>query len=248
MANPIAQFEIKPLIPLHVGGIDLSFTNSALWMVIGIVVSSLILWAGSRRQLMIPNRLQAACEGVYGFVHTMVRDNIGHGGEKYFPFIFTLFAVVFLGNALGMIPYSFTYTSHLSVTLTLGLIVFFCVLVFGFVRHGLHFLSVFLPPGVPLWLTPLILAIELISFFIRPITLAVRLFANMMAGHVMLKVFSAFCVTFIGVGGFVGVAAIVPLLFNSILIGFEFLIAFLQAYVFAVLSCIYLKDTVHLEH
>jgi F-type H+-transporting ATPase subunit a len=248
MASPIAQFEIVPLLPLSVAGVDISFTNSALMMVVGLAVATLVLGIGSAQRQLVPGRLQAACEGLYDFIAKMIDDNIGHGGRHYFPFIFTLFLVVFLGNSLGLIPYAFTYTSHLIVTAALGMMVFFCVLAFGFARHGLHFLSVFLPPGIPLWLTPLILAIEVISFFIRPITLAVRLFANMMAGHVMLKVFAGFCVTFISLGGVLGAAAIIPLLFNGVLIGFEFLIAFLQAYVFAVLSCIYLKDTVELEH
>lgn len=248
MASPIEQFEIHPILPLSLAGFDVSFTNSALWMVAGVIVATTVMGIGAAQKAMVPGRLQAFCESMYEFVGKMVDDNIGHGGRHYFPFIFTLFMVVFMGNALGLIPYAFTYTSHLIVTAALGLLVFFCVLIFGFARHGLHFLSVFVPPGVPLWLMPLILAIELISFFIRPVTLAVRLFANMMAGHVVLKVFAGFCVTFIGLGGIFGAAAIVPLLFNGVLIGFEFLIAFLQAYVFAVLSCIYLKDTVELEH
>ena len=248
MANPIHQFEITPLIPLSVGNIDISYTNSALWMTIAVVVSTLFLTLAMNRKALVPGRAQAFAEIMYEFVANMIRDNIGPKGMQYFPLIFTLFMVVLLGNVLGLFPYSFTYTSHIIVTAALAFIIFLTVLVIGFARHGLHFLELFVPPGVPGWLMPLILPIEIMSFLIRPVTLSVRLFANMIAGHIMLKVFAGFSAGMValGVGGVA--LGILPMVFNSVLIGFELMIAFLQAYVFAILSCIYLKDTVEIGH
>lgn len=254
MADPIHQFTIVPLIPLHVGGVDLSFTNSSLWMMVAVVVSSVVLSMATRRKSLVPGRLQVMSEILYEFVANMIRENIGSGGRQYFPLIFTLFMIVLMGNLLGMIPYSFTYTSHIIVTMALALLIFFMVLVIGVVKHGLPFFSFLIPPGVPVWLFPLIIPIELISFLVRPVTLSVRLFANMMAGHLMLKVFAGFSVGMLtaGAAADIGVlgfgAGLVPMLFNVILIGFEFMIALLHAYVFTVLSCIYLKDTVELHH
>lgn len=248
MSNPIHQFEIQPLIPLHIAGIDVSYTNSALWMTIAVIVSTVVLSMAMRRKALVPNRMQAFAEITYEFVAGMIRENIGTKGRAYFPLIFTLFVVVLMGNLLGMIPYSFTYTSHLVVTAALALMIFGFVLVIGIFKHGFHFFSLFLPPGVPAWLIPLIIPIEIMSFLIRPLTLSVRLFANMIAGHIMLKVFAGFTISMIsmGIGGYA--MGLLPVLFNSVLIGFEFLIGFLQAYVFAILSCIYLKDTVEIGH
>jgi F-type H+-transporting ATPase subunit a len=249
VADPIHQFIVHPIIPIHVGGVDLSFTNSAMWMVIGVIVSTALLTLATRKKAMVPNRLQAMSEMLYQFIGGMIRENIGTGGMQYFPLVFTLFVIVLMGNLLGMIPFSFTYTSHIIVTAGLALMIFFTVLVLGIFRHGTHFFSLFVPPGVPIWLFPLIIPIELISFLVRPITLSVRLFANMMAGHLMLKVFAGFSVAMLlgfGAAGFV--AGLVPMLFNVLLICFEVLIALLHAYVFTVLSCIYLKDTVELHH
>lgn len=248
MADPIHQFVIEPIVPLTLGGVDVSFTNSALWMMIAVVTSSVFLSLAIRRKALIPGRLQVVSEMLYEFVANMIRENIGSGGRQYFPLVFTLFMVVLMGNVLGMIPYSFTYTSHLVVTMALALLIFFAVLIIGIIRHGTKFFGLFVPPGVPVWLFPLIIPIELISFLVRPVTLSVRLFANMMAGHLMLKVFAGFSVAMIGlgIGGVVG--SLVPMTFNIILIAFEFLIALLHAYVFTVLSCIYLKDTVDLHH
>lgn len=248
MADPIHQFVIKPLVPLSLGGVDVSFTNSSLWMLIAVVVSTLTLTVGMRRRAMVPGRLQVLSEMLYDFVGGMIRENIGPEGRQYFPLIFTLFMVVLMGNLLGMIPFSFTYTSHIIVTLALAMVIFLAVLVIGLLRHGTHFLSLFVPPGVPLWLFPLILPIELISFLVRPVTLSVRLFANMMAGHLILKVFAGFSVAMIGLGIGGYVMSLLPMLFNVVMIGFEILIALLHAYVFTVLSCIYLKDTVDLHH
>ncbi len=248
MANPIHQFEITPLIPLSIGSVDISFTNSALWMVIAVVVSTTFLTLATQRKALVPGRLQMAAEMLYEFIAGMIRENIGQGGRKYFPLIFTLFIVVLLGNMLGLIPYSFTYTSHLIVTATLALVIFFSVLIIGFAQHGTHFLSLFVPPGLPLWLMPLIVPIEVMSFLVRPVTLSVRLFANMIAGHIMLKVFAGFSMGMVAMGAGGLALGLLPVVFNSILIGFELLIAFLQAYVFAILSCIYLKDTVEIDH
>ena len=248
MANPIHQFEINPIIPFYIGDFDVSYTNSSLWMTIAVVLSTVGLTLATSRKALIPGRMQVFAEMLYEFIANMIRENIGTKGREYFPLIFTLFIVVLLGNMLGMIPYSFTYTSHIIVTAVLAFIIFLVVMFIGIIRHGFHFFSLFLPPGVPMWLTPLIIPIEVMSFLIRPVTLSVRLFANMIAGHIMLKVFAGFSAGLVtmGIGG--AMLGLLPMLFNSILIGFELLIAFLQAYVFTILSCIYLKDTVEIGH
>lgn len=248
MAGPIEQFEITPLINLPVGNIDLSYTNSSLWMTIAVVLSTVFLSAAMRNRSLIPGRMQACAEMIYEFVANMIRENIGTKGRQYFPLVFTMFVIVLLGNMLGMVPYSFTYTSHIIVTASLAFLIFFIVLIIGLAKHGFHFFSLFLPPGVPWWLMPLIIPIEIMSFIIRPITLSVRLFANMIAGHIMLKVFAGFSVAMATAGGYLAFGGVLPMLFNSVLIGFEFLIAFLQAYVFAILTCIYLRDTVEIGH
>lgn len=248
MANPIHQFEIQPLVPFGVGGIDLSYTNSALWMSVGVILCLALLTVAMRKKAMVPGRGQLAAEGLYKFISGMVRDNVGEKGMGYFPFVFTMFMIVLLGNLLGMIPGSFTYTSHVAVTGVLALIIFVLVTIMGFVKHGLHFLQLFCPPGVPLWIAPLIIPIEIISYISRPITLSLRLFINMLAGHLMLKIIAGFSVAMIG-AGLVGVlGAIGTTLFNVLLIGFEVFVAAVQAYVFALLTCIYLRDTVELAH
>ena len=248
MADPMHQFKIETLIPFHVGGVDLSFTNSSLWMLIGAVLSIVGLTIASERRAMIPGRIQVAGESLYNFVEDLISDNIGGGAKQYFPLVFTLFVMVLMGNFLGMIPYSFTYTSHLAVTAALALMVFFTVLVIGIARHGTHFFSLFVPPGVPGWLIWLVVLIEIVSFISRPITLSVRLFANMVAGHVLMKVIAGFAIMFATAGGFAWLGTLLPVAFNIVMIGFEFFIAFIQAYVFAVLTCIYLKDTMHIDH
>ncbi|OFW98885.1 MAG: F0F1 ATP synthase subunit A, partial [Alphaproteobacteria bacterium RIFCSPHIGHO2_12_FULL_45_9] len=247
MADPMHQFQIATLIPFHVGGVDLSFTNSSLWMLIGTVLSIVGLTIASERKAMIPGRLQVGAEGLYNFIDNLITENIGAGAKQYFPLVFTLFVMVLVGNFLGMIPYSFTYTSHLAVTAGLALMVFFTVLIIGIARHGTHFFSLFVPPGVPMWLLWLVVLIEIVSFISRPITLSVRLFANMVAGHVLMKVIAGFAIMFASVGGFAWLGTLLPVAFNVVMIGFEFFIAFIQAYVFAVLTCIYLKDTMEIE-
>jgi F-type H+-transporting ATPase subunit a len=241
MADPLKQFEIVPIIPLEIAGIDISFTNSSLWMFIAVIASITIMTLATRKTSLIPGRMQVFAENMYEFIAGMVRDNIGSRGREYFPLIFTIFMIVLMGNMLGMIPYSFTYTSHIIVTFGLAFSLFIFITILGIIKHGTHFFSLFAPSGVPLALMPLIVPIEILSYLIRPITLSVRLFANMMAGHLMLKVFAGFSVA-MGVG-----LGLLPMFFNVALIGFEFLIAFLQAYVFAILSCIYLKDAIELH-
>ncbi len=248
MANPIHQFEIQPLVPLSLGGVDLTFTNSSLWMTIGTVLSIALLTLAMRRKALVPTRGQLVAEGLYKFIASLVRENVGEKGMMYFPFVFTLFMIVLLGNLLGMIPGSFTFTSHIAVTGVLALIIFFVVTIMGFVKHGLHFLQLFCPPGVPLWIAPLIVPIEIISYLSRPVTLSLRLFINMLAGHLMVKVIAGFSVMMVGAGVAGMLGSLGPMLFNVMLIGFEIFVAFVQAYVFALLTCIYLRDTVEMAH
>ena len=241
MAGPLEQFEIKPLVPIHIGGLDLSFTNSALMMTIAVGAATLFLVGGAARREAVPGRWQSMAEMSYEFVAGMVRDNIGTEGRQYFPFVFSLFMFILFGNMIGMIPYGFTFTSHIIVTFGLAALVFVVVTGVGLARHGMHFFSYFMPSGVPIWMAPLIVPIEIISYLSRPISLSVRLFANMMAGHTMLKVFAGFTVMLGVLGGWI------PLAVNVALTGFEILVAVLQAYVFTILTCLYLHDAVHLH-
>ncbi len=239
--SPLHQFEIHALVPIHIGGTDVSFTNSALFMVLAVAAASLFLLYGMRGRDLVPGRFQAMAEMAYEFVANMVRDNVGTAGRKYFPFIFTLFMFILFGNLLGLLPYSFTFTSHIVVTGALALVVITGVTLVGIIRHGFHFFSFFVPKGVPAALLPLMVTIEVISYLSRPVSLSIRLFANMMAGHTMLKVFAGFVVLL----GFAGGWA--PLIMDVALLAFELLVAFLQAYVFTVLTCIYLNDALHLH-
>ena len=238
--GPLAQFEIQPLIPIRIGDLDLSYTNSALFMTIGVTLAITLLMLGTRRGALVPGRLQSVAELSYEFIANMIRDNVGQDGRKYFPFIFTLFMFVFFGNMLGMIPYSFTYTSHIIVTFAMALVVFVGVTVVGFQKHGIRFLGFLMPTGIPVFMAPLIIPIEVLSYFTRPVSLALRLFANMTAGHTMLKVFAGFVFT-------LGVFGVVPLVLVAALTGLEFIIAFLQAYVFTILTCVYLNDALHMH-
>ncbi len=238
--NPLAQFVIKPLLHLPIGDLDFSYTNSALFMTIALVLASSFLLLATRRSALVPGRWQSLAEISYEFVANMIRDNVGQEGRKYFPFIFTLFMFVLFGNLLGMIPYSFTYTSHIVVTFALAAIVFIGVTIIGFKKHGLRFLGFLMPAGVPVFMAPLIIPIEILSYFTRPVSLSLRLFANMTAGHTMLKVFAGFV-------GLLGVLGVVPLLLVAALTGLELIIAFLQAYVFTILTCVYLNDALHMH-
>lgn len=242
MAGPLQQFEIAEIVPIALGGVNVSFTNSALWMVISITVATVVLTVGMSGRAMVPGRLQSVAELCYEFVANMVRDNAGAEGRPYFPFLFTLFIFIMFCNLLGMIPYSFTPTSHIIVTFGMALVVFIGVTVIGIAKNGAGFLKMFAPSGVPLVLMFILVPIEIISYFVRPISLSLRLFANMMAGHTMLKVFGGFVVS-LGI-----VAGWAPLLFIVALTGLEIGIALLQAYVFTVLSCLYLHDALHPGH
>ncbi|MCB1449423.1 MAG: F0F1 ATP synthase subunit A [Nitratireductor sp.] len=246
--DPIHQFQISKLIPLDFNGLDLSFTNSSLFMVATVTAASgFLVWATSGRGL-VPGRMQSIAEMSYEFVASTLRDAAGTQGMKFFPLVFSLFMFVLVANLFGMFPYFFTVTSHIIVTFALAMLVILTVIIYGFWKHGLHFLGLFVPSGVPGALLPLVVLIEVISFLSRPISLSVRLFANMLAGHITLKVFAGF-VTSLSALGAVGIGgAILPLAMAVALTGLEFLVAFLQAYVFAVLTCMYLNDALHPGH
>lgn len=248
MANPIHQFVIENKVDLHIGNIDVSFTNSAMWMAIAAIASVALLIIATKEKSMVPNRLQMTAEMLYMFVANMVRTTIGSKGARYFPFVFTLFIFVLMGNVLGLLPYAFTYTSHLAVTGGLAVFIFGMVIILGIYNHGLKFFTLFAPAGVPWFIYPILIPIEIISFFVRPLTLSVRLFANMMAGHIMLKVVAGFAAAAAGVSAGYALIGIFPVMVNVILMVFELLVAVIQAYVFAVLTCVYLKDTVELHH
>ncbi|MSO64449.1 MAG: F0F1 ATP synthase subunit A [Alphaproteobacteria bacterium] len=243
--GPLEQFEIHRLVEVRLGSLDLSFTNSSLWMVIVAALITLFLTAAMHRSAMVPGRLQLMAELAYQFVARMVRDNAGTAGRPYFPFIFTLFMFILFCNLQGLVPYTFTVTSHIIITFAFAIFIFLGVTVIGFVKHGPKFLTLFVPSGAPIVILPLLVVIELISYLIRPITLSVRLFANMMAGHTLLKVFGSFVVM---LGGFYVVPGVAPLALTVAMYALEFLVAVLQAYVFAVLSCVYLNDALHLHH
>ena len=246
MDDPLVQFKIKRLIEIKIGTLDLSFTNSSAFMLIAIVAITLFTSLSVRSRALVPGRWQSVAELAYEFVAGVLRDNVGQSGRPYFPFIFSLFMFILFCNAIGMIPYTFTVTSHIIVTFAMALFVFLGVTLIGFWKHGLHFLAFFVPHGVPKALLPLVVLIEVISFLSRPISLALRLFANMTAGHTMMKVFGSF-VGLLGSAAFV-VGGLLPLLVLIALTGLELVIAFLQAYVFTVLSCLYLNDSLHMSH
>ena len=242
MASPLEQFAIQPVsAPLFsIGGHSIAVTNSALFMMAAVVVSSGLLLAGAGKGSMIPGRIQAMAELFYEFIANMIRDNVGGGGKKFFPFIFSLFIFTLFGNILGMIPYGFTFTSHIAVTFFMAMVVFLSVTLIGLFKHGLHFFSLFFPHGAPLFTAPILIPIELVSYLSRPISLSVRLFANMTVGHVLLKVLAGFVVAL----GFFGV---VPLVVLVAITALELLVAVLQAYIFTILCCIYLNDALHLH-
>jgi len=225
---------------MEFGSVDASFTNSSLMMVLTVLGISAFLILGMRKHAHVPGRWQSMAELSYIFISNLMKDTVGSEGRAYFPFIFTVFMFVLFGNLLGMVPYSFTFTSHIVVTFTMALFVFIGVTLIALAKHKMHFFTFFMPPGVPMYMAPLLIPIEIISYLSRPISLSVRLFANMLAGHTLLKVFAGFVVSL----GFAGIA---PLVFVVALTGLEFVIAFLQAYVFAILTCLYLNDALHLH-
>lgn len=238
--QPLEQFTIERIVPLHIGKLDVSYTNSALMMTIAVVLISLLVFLSTRRAALVPGRWQSVTEMLYEFVADMVDTNAGHGAEPFFPFVFTLFTFILFANLLGLIPYSFTVTSHIIVTFALAIVVFIGVTIIGIVKHGFHFLRLFVPEGVPVALLLLLVPIEVLSYCIRPFTLSIRLFANMLAGHTMLAIFGGFAAS-------IWLVAIVPLGINIALVGLELLVAVLQAYVFAILTCLYLRDALHLH-
>ena len=240
MAGPLEQFEVKPLVPIKIGTLDASFTNASLFMAIAVIAITIFIVGGMRGRALVPGRWQSMAELSYEFIAGMVRENVGSEGRRYFPFVFSLFMFILFGNLLGMIPYSFTFTSHIIVTFAMAAFVFLVVTLVALAKHGLHFFTYFFPQGAPVAMAPLIIPIEILSYLSRPVSLSIRLFANMMAGHTMLKVFALFTVSM----GFFGFA---PLAVNVALTGFEVLVAVLQAYVFTILTCLYLHDAVHLH-
>lgn len=238
--HPLEQFEIHPLVPLHIGKLDVSFTNSALLMAITVLAISALVILGTRRAALVPGRWQSLGEMAYEFIAKMIDDTVGIEGREYFPFIFTLFMFILFGNLLGLVPFGFTFTSHIIVTFALAALVFIGVTIIGLWRHGFHFLTLFVPHGVPPILLLLLVPIEVLSYFIRPFTLSIRLFANMLAGHTMLAIFGGFA-------GAVGIFGIIPLAIDVALIFLEILVAVLQAYVFTILTCLYLRDAIKLH-
>jgi len=241
--NPMHQFEVYRIGPeINLGDINLSFTNASLFMIISSTLILLMLFLGTKKKSLVPSKMQLITEMSYTFVAKMINDTAGSKAKSFFPFIFTLFMFVLFCNMVGMLPYSFTVTSHIIITFVLAAIVFIGVTVIGFIKHGFKYLELFVPKGVPIVLLPIIVVIEIISYLSRPVSLSVRLFANMMAGHTMLKVFGGFVISLGLLGGWL------PLSFSVALTGLEILVAFLQAYVFAILTCIYLNDALNLHH
>jgi F-type H+-transporting ATPase subunit a len=235
--SPLDQFKIKEIYPIHVGNVNLSFTNSALYMLIATALIILFMLKATSRKLLIPSRTQMIAESIYQFINNLIEGSIGHEGKKFFPLIFSIFTFILLCNCLGMTPYSFTATSQVAVTLSLAIMCFFIITIYAIIRNGFGgFIHMFLPSGVPIWMAPIIFVIELFSFLIRPITLSVRLFANMVAGHVLLKVIAGFIIS-------LGALGALPFLFSIVMTGFELFVAVLQAYIFSVLVCAYLSET-----
>jgi F-type H+-transporting ATPase subunit a len=247
MSSPIHQFEIHPIVPLNLGGVDVSLTNSGLFMLLAAAAATLFITLGMGKKAMVPGRGQAAVEMIYSSMNSMIGDAAGEHSKPYFPLIFSIFIFILFCNLLGMVPWSFTVTSHVFVTFLLALIVFLTVTIVGFARHGLHFLELFVPHGTPLILAPLIFVLELFSYLVRPFSLAVRLFANMLAGHIILKVFGGMMAGLVLATGIAPFLLPLPLLFNIAITGFEFFVAGLQAFIFAILAAVYLHDALEMH-
>ena len=245
--DPIHQFEIANYGSFDLFGKHFTFTNSALYMLIGVGLIALLMIWGTRGAALIPSRMQTLAEMAYQFVAGMVRSSAGEAGMKFFPMVFCLFMFILVLNLVGLIPYTFTVTSHIIITVSLALIVFFLVIIVGFAKNGLHFFKLFVPSGVPALILPVVVLIEVISFLSRPLSHSVRLFANMLAGHITLKVFAGFVVMLLGAGGWAVISPL-PFLFMIGLMALELLVAFLQAYVFAMLTCMYINDALHPGH
>ncbi|WP_135468431.1 F0F1 ATP synthase subunit A [Crenalkalicoccus roseus] len=243
--DALSQFILVPVLGRV--GESVGFTQSNLHMLIAVgLITALMMW-GTAKRALIPGRMQALAESAYEFVHGLVTEQVGEKGKRFFPFVFSLFMFILFGNMLGLFPYAFTYTSHIAVTFTLAAIVFVLITVVALAIHGRKFFGYFFPEGAPVWLAPIIVPVEIVSYLSRPVSLSIRLFANMVAGHVMLKVFASFVVMLGGLAVIGPFVALLPLALNVALVAFEVLVAFLQAYVFAILTCIYLHDAVHLH-
>ncbi|RTL52581.1 MAG: F0F1 ATP synthase subunit A [Bradyrhizobiaceae bacterium] len=249
MADPIEQFEIHKIVSLgHIGGQEIAITNSTVYMFVAVGVISLLMIGGSAARSVVPGRFQSLAELTYEFVANTLKSSVGEEGMKFFPLVFSIFMFILTANLIGIIPFTFTVTSHLIVTVALALLVFLTVLLYGLYKNGLKFFKLFVPSGIPIYILPLIMVIEVISFLSRPVSHSVRLFANMLAGHITLKVFASF-VASLGALGAVGIfGATLPLAMTTALTALELLVAFLQAYVFAILTCIYLNDALHPGH
>ncbi len=243
--DPLNQFQIKTYIPLYFLGIDISFTNASLFMVLSVVLFCVLSFMATRTRSLVPTKMQSIVENTYTFLNTLLQEFCGEGGLKYLPYIFSLFIFVFFSNLLGLIPGAFTSTSQLVVTGTLALTVFISVTFVGLMKHGFKFFRLFLPEGVPFYVVPILIPVEILSYFMRPVSLSIRLFANMVAGHVMIKIFASFAVMIAGTA-FLPLS-IVPLIINTAVTFFEVVVALLQAYVFTILSCIYLNDALNLH-
>jgi len=249
VADPISQFEIKKIATLgEIGGVEIAFTNSAAFMLAAVLFTAGGLVLATAERALVPGRVQSVAEVTYEFIADMVRQSTGEEGMKFFPFVFSLFSFILVLNMFGMIPGMFTVTSHIVITAVLALLVFFTVIGYGLYKNGIRFFRLFVPSGIPIVIMPLIVLIEAMSFLSRPVSHSVRLFANMLAGHITLKVFAGFVVMLSGLGVVGWVGAILPLALTTALIALEFLVAFLQAYVFAILTCIYLNDAIHPGH
>jgi F-type H+-transporting ATPase subunit a len=248
--DPIHQFQITKLFTIgHIGGQEIAFTSSSAYMFGSVAIISLLMIGGSARRQLVPGRIQSLAELSYEFVASMIKSTAGSEGMKFFPLVFSLFMFICVSNVIGIIPYAFTVSSHLIVTAALALLVFFIVLFYGLYKNGLKFFKLFVPSGVPIYILPLVVLIEVISFFfVKPVSHSLRLFANMLAGHIALKVFASF-VGMLGALGIFGIfGAVFPLALTIALTAMELLVAFLQAYVFAILTCIYLNDAIHPGH
>jgi F-type H+-transporting ATPase subunit a len=248
--DPIHQFNINNLFTIgHIGGYTIAFTSSSAYMLLTVAVICLLSVRGFKRQQLVPGRFQSAAELSYVFVASMIRSTAGEEGMKFFALVYSIFMFILVSNLIGVIPYSFTVASHIIVTAAFALLVFFTVLIYGFYKNGLKFFRIFVPSGIPIYILPLVVVIEIISFLTRPLSHSVRLFANMLAGHITLQVFAGFVVllgTSLGAIGWI--AGVVPLALTIAIYALEILVAFLQAYVFAVLTCIYLNDALHAGH
>ena len=248
-ADPIHQFEIHKIFSLGTyGGHEIAFTNSSLYMVIAVLLIALLLVGATSGRSLVPGRMQSLAELSYEFVATTIRSTAGSEGMKFFPLVFSLFMFILVANIVGLIPYTFTITSHIIITVSLALLVFLTVVIYGFAKNGLRFFKLFVPSGIPIFILPLVVFIEVFSFFLRPVSHSVRLFANMLAGHIALKVFASFIPLLAGLGiaGYAG--AVMPLGMVIALTALELLVAFLQAYEFTILTCIYLNDAIHPGH